>query len=348
MISTPLRAASVLAFVIVAGASAHAQIIAIQRPPALLDYATATPQLFSTAAASSDFEGSRRVPPLDCSDSYAFWSCRELFADEGEVRVERQDDGIAVAERRAGVFERVDYTHAESWARAHSGFGSNRAEAYAINSFTWTERRVQSAWEPQESSIDGASSAYAVATSLWTEAFVPSANGPVTLEFVLRQHVLGLLPGFSLPGPSEPFQGDGEGTLEVQVFDLDRTVSYDRGDGAFVDGPALLASEGLSRIPGDGAGSSFMQLSLDLNAGTNYVLVSRLSLSAFNNARIDMYGTVELERILVAPGQSLAFTSGTAYNVSVVPEPSAWGLMLAGMALVATRVARPAQRGKGR
>jgi hypothetical protein len=345
---TTLRAASVLALAIAAAATAQAQIIPNTRPPALLEYATATPQLFSMAAASSAFEGSRRVPPLNCDDSYAFWSCRELFADEGEVRLERQDDGIAAAERRTGVFERVDHTHAESWARARSQFGSNRAEAYAINSFSWTESRVQSAWDPQVSSIDGASSAHAVATSLWTEAFVPTHDGPVTLEFVLRQHATGLPPGYALPGPSEPLAGDGEGALEVQVFDLDRSVSYDRGDGAWIDGPALLASDGLSRGPDDGAGSSFMQLTLDLKAGTHYALVSRLSLSAFNSARIDMFGTAELERILVAPGQSLAFTSGTAYNVSAVPEPSEWALMLAGMALVAASVGRSARRGKGR
>ena len=41
---------------------------------------------------------------------------------------------------------------------------------------------MQSAWDPQVSSIDGASSAHAVATSLWTEAFVPTHDGPVTLD----------------------------------------------------------------------------------------------------------------------------------------------------------------------
>lgn len=152
---------------------------------------------------------------------------------------------------------------------------------------------MQCAWDPQVTSIDGASSAHAVAASLWTEAFVPTHDDPATLEFVLRQHAPGLPSGYAPPGSSEPFAGDGEGALEVQVFDLDRSVSYDRGDGAWVDGPALLASDGLSRGPDDGAGSSFMHLTLDLKAGTHYALVSRLSLSAFKGARIDMFGTAD-------------------------------------------------------
>lgn len=312
------------------------------RPPALLEYATPTPQLSSGAVALSDFEGSRRT--TTCDDNWSFWSCRELYADAGEDRTQRADDGIAAAERRTGVFPRVDHTHAESWARARSGFGSNRAEAHAITSFLWTETRVNGAWDPTTGTIEGASSAWAFADSLWSEVLVPDADGPISLAFVLRQHGTASPPGAALPGPSVPFWDGGEGVLEVQLFDLDTIVTYDRGDGHYVDGPALVAADSLVRDWADGAGSDHFQLSFDALAGMRYALVSRLTLSAYNNARIDMYGTAELERILVGPGQSLAFASGTTYTVSVVPEPAAWALMLGGLGVVLRRAAGRARR----
>lgn len=335
-----------LAWAALGATTAQAQILpGPSRPPALLAYATDTPQRLSEAAAQSSFDGSRRVPSLDCDDNWRFWSCRELFADEGEDRQQVDDGSVVTAERRAGVFPRVDHTHAESWARARSDYGSNRAEAHAVTSFAWTESRVASAWDPTVTSIEGASSGWAIATSLYTEVFTPATADPISLEFVLRQHDTGGSPAVTMPGPYEPFWSAGEGVLEVQVFDLDRIVDYRSGE-TDVAGPALVGGDSLVRDWGDGAGSSFLQLSLDLAAGGRYALVSRLSVSAFNNARIDMYGTAELERILVAPGQTLGFASGTAYNVSAVPEPAAWASMLAGMTLVAAWVSRrrrPAQ-----
>lgn len=337
-----LRSAGALLLGAAIATAAHADFLDNPRPPALLEYATPTPQLSSRAVAISDFDGSRRRTA--CDDSWAFWSCRELYSAAGEDRQQRQDDGIAAAERGSGTFARVDHTHAESWARARSNFGSNRAEAHAYHSFTWTETRVNSAWDPTTNTIDGASSAWAFAESLWAEAFTVAEDGPLTLQFVLRQHGVPGDPPFVLPGPYERFWSDGEGVLEIQVFDLDTIVSYDRGDGSPIDGPALVAATSLVRSFADGVGSSPVQLSFDLLASTNYALVSRLSLSAYNDARIDMYGTAELERILVAPGQSLVFASGTSYTVSVVPEPAAWALMLGGLGVVLRRAGRRARQ----
>lgn len=323
--------------------AARADLAIGQRPPALLEYATPTPQLSSGAVALSDFKGSRRT--TTCDDNWSFWSCRERYTDAGEDRTQRADDGIAAAERRTGVFPRVDHTHAESWARARSGFGSNRAEAHAVTSFLWTETRVNHAWDPTTFTIEGTSSAWAFADSLWSEVLVPDADGPIALAFVLRQHGTVSPPvDVGMPGPFVPYWDDGEGALEVQLFNLDTIVTYDLGDGHYVDGPALVAADSLVRDWTDGAGSDHFQLSFDALAGTRYALVSRLTLSAYNNARIDMYGTAELERILVAPGQSLAFASGTAYTVSVVPEPAAWALMLGGLGVVLRRAAGRARR----
>lgn len=116
--------------------------------------------------------------------------------------------------------------------------------------------------------------------------------------------------------------------LQVQVQNLDAPW------------PGEFWSESIARTGEDGAGASFLSLSLQLTAGHRYSLRSVLQADAYNNGSADFYGTARLDRFVVSPGQSLSFASGTAYTVAVVPEPGSWALMLGGLAVVGRLAAR--------
>ena len=322
-------------------------------PPGLLQYASSEPTLRSIAIAASSYQGSLRFTP--CSDSGAFWACRELF-DSGDTRlpanfsrVEVNDNSVVSAERTTTAFNYtdatplinysyfVDITPATSYAKAKTDFGSNKAEAAAWNGRSWTETRVQSAWDSDESSINGYTQSGAGASSIYTEVLTPDKDGQIILNFELKQHA-----GRSRPALSGPaydlFSGGADGSLSVQMFDLDTIITYTWGEDGNLseEGFAIVGerhnNEG--RDWDEGPGSSFMSVVFDVVAGHRYSLVSRLDVSADDNASVDFYGTASLESILVTPGMNLDVGSGTTYAVAAIPEPETYALLLAGLGLV--------------
>ncbi|MDY0057758.1 MAG: hypothetical protein RBS46_15815 [Methyloversatilis sp.] len=321
------------------------------RPPELLEYASDATMRESLAVAWSSYQGSLRVTP--CSDSGAFWACRDLFDSGGVVdganRVEAVTSNASMvsAERSATAFDYTtttpeyiysyfaDITPATSQAMAKTDFGSNKGAAAAWNGRTWTETRVQSAWDPTESSIIGVTHAGAVAMSTYTEVLIPDADGQITLEFELSQHAGSAMPGFSGPVAGFSYDGYGIGSLLVQVFDLDRTTQYGIFDSDLgIEGYVMVGDGDVARDWTEPAGSSFLSVAFDVTAGTRYSLVSQLRVEADENASANFYGTASLERILVTPGMALAVGSGTAYAVAAIPEPSKYALTLAGLTLL--------------
>ncbi len=334
------------------GPSAAAPLIPISNlPPELLDYASDIPTLESRAAAWSTYQGSLRFTP--CSDSGDFWACRNLFNSTDVSNPANRDEAIATnniavsAVRTATAFDYTqntpqynysyfaDITPATSSARAKTGFGSSKAEAAAWNSRVWTETRVQSAWDPTQSSITGVTQAGAAAWSTYTEVFTPNMDGQITLQFDLKQHPGGSNPGSSGPVSDHIYDGDGWGSLLVQVFNIDQLTDYWNNDSNYpVEGYAIVASDEIGRSWDEGAGTSFLSVVFNVIGGTRYSLVSQLSVFAQQNASADFYGTASLERILVTPGMSLGIGSGSTYNIAAVPEAETYAMMLAGLGLV--------------
>lgn len=322
-------------------------------PPSLLQFASSVPTLQSSASANSTYVGSLRFTP--CSDSGAFWACRQEIDrrwtsdPDNLARSLVTDTSVASAERSASAFDYTeatpgvnysyfaDITPATSFARARTNYGSNMAEAAAWNARSWTETRVQSAWDPEVSSITGYSQSAAGASSTYTEVLTPDKDGQVILNFGLEQHAGRARPSFQ--GPAyDLFSGDAGGTLRVQVFNLDETIEYWWGESYETrltkEGFAIVGRGSKSRDLEDGPGTSFLSVAFDVVAGNRYSLVSSFSVGADDNASVDFYGTASLQSILVTPGMTLGIGSGTTFAVAAIPEPQTYALLLAGLGVV--------------
>jgi hypothetical protein len=335
-------ATAVAAALIVLGTpAAQAEFIG-GAPPSLLEYATDQAQLYSRALAISTYEGSRRAPSIECNESFAFWSCREEF-DGGDAftpgnRVDSETTGsnIVSAQRDAFDFPGTDFGQAESRARAAADFGKLRAEAYAANSYFWEETRILSSEVPDTRTIIGSATARAFATSRSVEVLTPLADGSITLQFSVSRHPASFSPPYSNFPIREPFDGSGDGVLEINVFNLDSPVLYEQSE-RVIEGFELVgeASEGR-----DTPGTTFFDLTLNLVGGQRYSIISQLSVDAQFDAAVDFFGTASLDRILIEPGQALTFGSGTAYDIAVVPVPAALPMLLGGLGLLAAGVRR--------
>lgn len=316
----------------------------LQRPPELLDFASATPSLRSGVSARVEYLGSRRVPFLDCpGDSFNFWVCREADYFEVIFDSDSSDEGSVVsAEVRPDDFDRTDTAGAGGRARAAADFRSLRAEAYADSGSEWTETRVTSANNPDLDTISGRSRGEASALSRSVEMFVPSADGTITLELALENH-----PGsYSVTRSQFPdntlLPGSGSASLLVQVFNLDLITQYASLSTEFqpFDGFLLVGEARGERDDSDPPTRTLEELVLNVVAGQRYSIVSQLEVSADNNADMNLFGSGRLERILVEPGQVLEFASGTSYNIATVPAPGALPLLLSGIGAFAVAARR--------
>jgi hypothetical protein len=359
MFKLPSRTVATLGSAIllsVATAPAPAQVVIdddvleFQRPPELLDLASATPSLFSSASARVDYLGSRRVPFLDCpGDSFNFWVCRE--ADYFEVIFDSDssaEGSVVSAEVRPDDFERTDTAGAGGRARAAADFRSLRGEAYADSGSEWTETRVTSANNPAQGTISARSRGEASALSRSVDMFVPSVDGTITLELALENHPGGYSVTRSQFPDNTPLRADGSASLLVQVFNLDVLTQYASLSTEFqpFDGFLLVGEAREGRDESDPPTRTFEQLVINVVAGQRYSIVSQLEVSADNDADMNLFGSGRLERILVEPGQSLAFVSGADYTIAVVPVPAALPLLLSGIGAITVAARRRRSAGQ--
>lgn len=338
-------AAALLAF-----GSATAQVIIddgegfdLPRPPSLLDFANAEPTLYSGASAGAFYQGSRRVPAIECNDSFAFWSCRDDDYSESLGENAQSFDGDTVSsEVRTTDFERTDTGQSISRARAATELGSLRAEAYADGGLVWQETRVTSANDATTRTITGQSSASANAISRWTDVLVPAADGTITFELSLENHPGSYQVLRSVFPDNTPRAADGTASLELQVFNLDVLTQYATLSTEFqpFDGFLLVGAARDSRDESDAPTKTFRELTINVVAGQRYSIVGQLTASARNDARMNLFGTGRLDRILVEPGQILEFASGGSYNIATVPAPAALPLLLSGIGTFAVAARR--------
>ena len=293
--------------------------VALAAPSAAQSTGSAlVPTLESRAVAWSTYLGSYAFTP--CSDSLAFWACRGTIESQSAFEPENRDEASAAhgstvsAERDARAFDSagafLDVTPATSSAKARTDFGRNQAQASAWNSRVWEETRVGSANNPAQSSIIGVTHAGAAAWSTYSEIFTPDKSGQIILQFELEQHVGGGRPAFSGPLADRFYEGYGNGSLLVQVFSLDAMF-----------GTPTVGTGRISRNWDSGAGTSFLDIAFDVEAGKRYRLVSELQVEASENASVDFFGTASLERILVTPGMALAVGSGRPMRSWPYPSP---------------------------
>lgn len=69
--------------------------------------------------------------------------------------------------------------------------------------------------------------------------------------------------------------------------------------------------------------------------GPTDFLIGLSASSGYRGAEVDAFSTMTLERVILQPGASISFGSGTQYLVTTVPEPATGALWLAGLALLA-------------
>lgn len=74
--------------------------------------------------------------------------------------------------------------------------------------------------------------------------------------------------------------------------------------------------------------------------GPTPFLIGLSSASHYPGSEVDAFGTMTLERVILQPGASISFASGTAYLVTTVPEPASMALWLAGLVGIAGCVRR--------
>lgn len=325
-------------------------------PPTLANLASATPTLYSRAIANSTFYGTLQQ---SCTGSNSqAWSCREIIESLDPIANSVFNETVTTSTVEAvrgndsfnfdGSF--ADYTIATSEARAQTGFGSNKVEAEARNAVTsWSETRYLDADVGEIKTTEGfTSSSYAAARSVWTDVIEADSDGPINLVFSLDLHAADIFTSFSGSPPiasPELREGYAAGALTVQLFDLNTPVTYGDGESSpYIEGYALVADGMIELDATSPNGTTFLELLANVTAGGKYSLVTELTVEAENNAQLDLFGTASLDRIEVAPGQVLSFGSGTAYNVSAVPEPGMLLMSLVGLGIVAVRLRLRRQR----
>lgn len=332
-------------------------VIPVDPPtPTLANLASTTPTLYSRAIANSTFSGTLQE---SCTGSNSqAWSCRAIIESldpvANSIMVETVTTSTVEAFRGTDSFNFddnfADYTIATSEARAQTDYGSNKVEALARNAVAnWSETRIEDISDSTLRTEGGfTSSSYAAAQSVWTDVIEADSDGTINLVFSLQLHAANIFTSFSGITPianPEMREGYGSGALTVQLFDLNAPVTYGDGENSpYIEGYALVADGMIELDATSPDGTTFLELLANVTAGGKYSLVTELSVEAENNARLDLFGTASLDRIEVAPDQVLTFASGTAYNVSAVPEPGTLLMSLVGLGCVAVRLRLRRQR----
>jgi hypothetical protein len=258
-------------------------------------------------------------PPCGASSD---WCWEEVYPDQ--VRESSSAlAGVLVQNKVEGSSAfLIDTAWAE--AKANTRLGANRASAVARDSSEYDFELLD-----QDGNVTYASTGVtwsrARAESTYNEPFVASGAGEATFRFAVERHatISGPTGLGTFQDPVKSFAyvdgGTDSGALEVLLYEL---------GGA---SPALVKQQSFQIAAGPGVEE--FSFAAQLGDGVKYAFIVSLSAFALRDAAMDLYGTATLSDIQLQPGQSLAFSSGSSYNVTAVPEPATWALLLSGLAL---------------
>jgi hypothetical protein len=193
----------------------------------------------------------------------------------------------------------------------------------------------------------GSRSYYATAKAEWQEDLTYLAPTPGIVTFEVRLHGtwndFGRLAAY---GGVPHYEADAYDWLDGQLYDNCifgqlsagcAPTGYESSDYTFLAGNDELNKDGsVDRLI---YFSALIRPSTDPRdpedptpVGPTAFLIGLSAASTYADAEVDAYSTMTLERVILQPGASISFGSGTQYLVTTVPEPAAWVLWLLGIA----------------
>lgn len=264
-------------------------------------------------------------PPCGASSD---WCWEEVYPDQWEQSSSSLANVVVEDSVAGSPLLTVDTAWAS--ARASTNLGSNKAYAVARDSSEFDFELLDQSGNVTYAST-GSSWSRARAESSYNEPFVASGSGEATFQFAVERHAVAWGPDglISFSDPVKSFtryrslfgDANAEGALDVLLYRL---------DGA---SPLLVSRETFDI--GVDSGVENFSFAAQLEDGLQYAFIVSLSAFAIWDGAMDLYGTATLTGIQVQAGQSLAFSSGSQYSVTAVPEPETWTLLIAGLVLCA-------------
>lgn len=200
---------------------------------------------------------------------------------------------------------------------------------------------------------------YADSTASWQEDLTYDAPTPGVVTFEVRLHAswndFGRLAAFGGVPYRDPDAGD---FIDGQVYDncifgqtgVSCAPSRQTSQHIFIAGNDALNQEGtvdqLLRFSATIRPSSDPRDDEDTRpVGPTEFLIALSAASSWVGAETDAFSTLTLERVILQPGASISFGSGTQYLVTTVPEPATLALWMAGLGLLAGGVRRNRRNG---
>lgn len=189
---------------------------------------------------------------------------------------------------------------------------------------------------------------YAGATAEWQESITYVAPTPGLVTFEVRLHgswsEFGRLAAY---GGIPHDEADAADWIDGQVYDncvLSTTFSTCpprlQGEYSFIAGAdsdnragtvdQLLRFSAIVRPSSDPRDDEDPR-----PVGPTDFLIGLSASSGYPGAEVDAFSTMTLERVILQPGASISFGSGTQYLVTTVPEPATLALWAAGLGLLA-------------
>jgi len=264
-------------------------------------------------------------PPCGASSD---WCWEEVYPDQWEQSSTALANAVVEDSVSGSPLLRVDTAWAS--ARANTSLGSNKAYAIARDSSEFDFELLDQSGNVTYAST-GSSWSRARAESSYNEPFVASGSGEATFQFAVERHAVARGPdgliSFSDPVKSFTYyrslfgDANAEGALDVMLYRLDGAA------------PLLVSRETFDIGVDDGVET--FSFAAQLEDGLQYAFIVSLSAFAIWDGAMDLYGTATLTGIQVQAGQSLAFSSGSLYSVTAVPEPETWAMLIAGLMLCA-------------